>query len=250
MWSFAFGGCASTRESRAKLSTGYQALESKQYDAAIAAADEQLGRAPDGPGAAEALYLRGRALEQRPAASPDEARSNLQAARAAYAEALKHKPAPKLEAYVRTSLANVAYFQDDYPAALSEWGAVYDELDDAEVRAWVLYRIGLCQQRLGNFDLADKTFARVGKEFPNTLPAQRAREHQGARAFTVQLATYGNRAAAENAINVLKREGVPANAADSQGRTVVRVGPLRSYAQAAAVKQRYAQRFPDALILP
>jgi hypothetical protein len=37
---------------------------------------------------------------------------------------------------------------------------------------------------------------------------------------------------------------------DGQGRTVLRVGPMPSYQQALAMKQRYADRYPDALILP
>jgi hypothetical protein len=32
--------------------------------------------------------------------------------------------------------------------------------------------------------------------------------------------------------------------------TVVRVGPMPSYQQALSLKQRYADRYPDAMILP
>lgn len=245
------GGCESNTKSTSSLTTGYQALDSRQYDAAIATADEQLARAPKGPGSAEALYLRGRALEQRPAATADEARRSLQAAQSSYLEALNHSPATRLETYIRTSLANVQYFQDDYSEALRGWSAVYPKLDDPAIKSWVLYRIGLCQQRLGQFDLADKSFADVQKEYPNTIPAQRAREHQGARNFTVQLATFAKAATAQTAMDALRREGVmPSAATDPQGRTVVRVGPFSSYQQAAALKQRLAGRYPDALVLP
>ena len=245
------GGCASDGESRKQLESGYAALDAKNYDAAIAAADEHLHRASGGPGSAEALYLRGRALEQRQAGSPQQSRSDWQAARAAYTEALNQKPAPKLEAHVRAGLANVAYFLDDYPTAMREWALAYDKLEDPDAKSWVLYRLGLCHQRMGSFVEADKVFGQVQHDFPNTVPAQRAHEHAGARAFTVQLATYANRTTADAALAALRREGVtPTATIDAQGRSIVRVGPMSNYQQALALKQRYAERYPDAIILP
>jgi outer membrane protein assembly factor BamD (BamD/ComL family) len=245
------GGCASDGEARTQLETGYAALETGNYDAAMAAADEQLRRAPGGPGSAEALYLRGRALEQRRAGSPQQSKSDWQAARAAYQEALNQKPSPQLEAHIRCGLANVAYFQDDYNTAMREWATAYERLDDAAAKGWVLYRLGLCHQRMGSFQQADKLFAQVQQEYPNTVPAERAREHQGARSFAVQLATYANRATADAAVAALRQEGVnPTQTVDPQGRTVVRVGPMSNYQQALTLKQRYAYRYPDALILP
>lgn len=244
-------GCESNADAKKGLESGYAALEAKNYDSAMAAADEQLRRAPGGPGSAEALYLRGRALEQRPAGSPEQAKADWQAARAAYQEALNQKPAPLLEAHIRAGLANVAYFQDDYATAMREWATACERLEDPDAKSWVLYRLGLCHQRTGNFAQADKLFAQVQQEHPNTLPARRAREHQGARAFTVQLATYANKATADQAIARLRQEGAKPDATlDAQGRTVIRVGPLANYQQALVLKEKYAQRYPDALILP
>ena len=140
---------------------------------------------------------------------------------------------------------------DDYAAAMREWAMAYDRLEDPDAKAWVLYRLGLCHQRSGSFQQADKLFAQVQQEYPNTIPAQRAHERQGARSFTVQLATYANRGTADAAVAALRREGVaPTQVLDPQGRTVVRVGPMSNYQQALTLKQRYAQRYPDAIILP
>ena len=67
----------------------------------------------------------------------------------------------------------------------------------------------------------------------------------------MQLATYANKNASEQALALLKKEGVNAQATlDRQGRTVIRVGTFGNYQQAVALKQRYAQRYPYALILP
>ena len=245
------GGCAADPGSKQQLAAGYAALENRQYEQAIARADEYLRSHPAGAGSAEALYLRGRALEQKPADSLEQARANLQAARAAYIEALGRSPSRKLQAYVHTSLANVAYFQDDYPTAISEWTAAYGMLEDESIKAWVLYRIGLSRQRLGQFADADATFAAVMQRYPDTVPAQRARERHGARAFNVQMATFAQSNSADAAINELRAQGVPVHKQiDSKGRSVVLVGPLVSYQQAQAMKARYARRYPDALIVP
>src|SRR5436190_18999713 len=91
-------GCASDKNAKAELNEGYAALESRQYDQAIQRADAFLQHTPQGAGSAEALYLRGRSLEQKPVKSQAEMQSNLQAARTTYIEALNHQPAPKLEA--------------------------------------------------------------------------------------------------------------------------------------------------------
>jgi tetratricopeptide (TPR) repeat protein len=244
-------GCASDKNAKAELNEGYAALESRQYDQAIQRADAFLQHTPQGAGSAEALYLRGRSLEQKPVKSQAEMQSNLQAARTTYIEALSHQPPPKLEAYIHTSLANVAYHQDDYTTAINEWTGAYDKLDDNDVKSWVLYRVGLCRQRLGQFADADSVFAAVQERYPNSEPAQRAKAHQGARGFSVQLATFANAQAADSAVTAVRRDGVPvARQADAQGRSIVLVGPYPSYQQAVQTKARYAARYPDAVIVP
>lgn len=235
------------------LAEGYQALENQQYNEAIAKADEFLGGSQHGEGTPEALYLKGRALEAKNAAgvTADEAKANLQSARTAYIAALGENPKQPLNAYLRTSLGNVAYFQDDYTTAIAQFTAAYDNLDQTDLKAWALYRIGLSQQRQGNFEQADKTFALVQQNHAGTIPAQRAREHQGARAFYVQLATFAQPATADRAIADLKKQGVAANRiASAEGHALLRVGPIATYRQASFMKERFTEKYPDALIVP
>lgn len=243
-------GCAQDKQAKAELTEGYAALDAQQYDQAISQADAYLNAHPTGAGTAEALYLRGRAFEIKVARNPGEAKSNLQSARSAYIEALSRNPAPKLEALIHTSLANVAYFQDDYANAAQEWTIAYDKLDDESTKSWVLYRIGLCKQRLNQFSDADQIFANVQQRYPNTDPARRAKEHQGARSFSVQLATYASAASADTAVASLARDGVKATKQAAAGRTVVVAGPFSSYQQALSLKARYATTYPDAIIRP
>jgi len=121
-------GCASNKSAKNELAAGYQSLDQHKYDQAIQQADAFLAKNPTGAGSAEALYLRGRAFEQKQAANPHESKTNLQAARSSYVEALNRRPNTQLETHIRTSLANVAYFQDDYATALAQFNAALPRL--------------------------------------------------------------------------------------------------------------------------
>ncbi|HLL90433.1 MAG TPA: tetratricopeptide repeat protein [Tepidisphaeraceae bacterium] len=247
-------GCATAQPSpgaRQGLNDGYAALERGNYDAASAAAEAYLRTHRNGPGVAEALYLKGRAFEQRTPRDQAVRDANLAQARSAYAEALNHQPEPKLEGNIRAGLANVAYFRDDYLAALGQWTAAYDKLTDADAKAWTLYRIGLCQQRLGRFDRADQTFEQVKRNYPSTEPAKRAADRQGTRSFTLQLATYGSAPVADAATQQLRQQNLtPTRVTDPQGRIVLTLPNLPAYDEAKRLKQRLAGQFPDAVIVP
>jgi outer membrane protein assembly factor BamD (BamD/ComL family) len=256
---FTAGGCASARDGeaanvrRSELATGFAALEQQRYDEAIAAGDRVLAADSTGPGSAEALYLQGQAFEKKAkdATTPSEAREHLRAARGVYARALSSSPAQPLEAYARAGLANASYFLEDFGTAAREWEAAAPQVNDPDAKAWVLYRAGLSRQRTGSFAEADRLFAQVRQHFPGTEQARRASTHMGATAFHVQLGAFADRANADRAIGLLKAQGYsPARAADASGKQIVAVGPLETYGQAKAIKDRLASQYPDAKIVP
>jgi tetratricopeptide (TPR) repeat protein len=250
--SLAIAGCVD-QTSRQSLQAGYAALDSKQYDQAISEADAFLTKTPQGIGSADALYLKGRALEERATSSSDKARAkqDLQAARTAYIQALQLNPPRTLEGRIRAGVANVAYWQDDYSTAAQQWSAAYQNVEDPATKSFILYRVGLAQQRMGEFAQADQTFASVQQQFPGTEGATRAKERQGARAYSVQLATYANAATADANIAQLRKEGLnPTRTVDPQGRVIVAIGGLGNYQQATQMKTRLASRFPNAMIIP
>lgn len=235
------------------LNQAYAAFEAKQYDAAMAGADRVLVGNRDGAGAPEAHYLRGRVFEERAiqATDPIAAKTSLVYARTAYNAALAGHATPELEGRVHAGIANVAYFQDDYATAIAEYSVAFNKLTDPSSKAWALYRVALSQQRFGNFDEADQSFAKVQQGFPGSEPAKRAAQHQGARGFQVQIGTYATPANAQSAVAALRAEGViGTQQADPAGRQVVRVGPVPTYDQARALKSRLAAKYPDALIIP
>ena len=119
-------------------------------------------------------------------------------------------------------------------------------------KAWALYRMGLCEQRMAQWTDADQHFAQVQQQFPDTAPALRAREHQGATAFWVQVGTYASSAAADAVAADLKRQGQPSQRFVDTVRNaqVVRVGPFNTYDAAVATKQRIWSKYRDAIIVP
>jgi outer membrane protein assembly factor BamD (BamD/ComL family) len=256
----ALAGCA-PRDRSAKgqptrqqeLAGAYSAFEQRQYDQAIAAADRVLSEDSVGPGSAEALYLKGRVEEQKAkdAGNTSQARDHLREARAVYQRALAIKPAQPLEAYLRAGLANASYFLEDYPTAAREWAAAYPQINDADAKAWVLYRAGLSEQRQGRFGEADRHFATVQQLFPGSEQARRAATHQGAAGFYVQVGTFSTNANADNTAGMLKAQGYSAmKATDPSGRQSIAVGPVPNYQQAKSLRDRLVAQYPGAMIVP
>jgi len=244
-------GCSNTKDTQS-LQQGYGALDLKDYQRAIAAADDYLAKHPTGNGAAEAAYLRGRAFEQRTKGSDAEAQANLREARASYEKVLTLMPSKQLEAYTRASLGNVCYWQNDFGGAEINWNAAYEKLEPGDLKAWVLYRTGLSQQRLGKWEAADETFAQVQKEFPNSEPAARAATHQGARAFYVQVAAFSSPQPAEKLVATLRTQGYPVGRYEKKekGLQLVMAGPLKRYDEAVTMRNRLGEQFRDAVIVP
>ena len=249
--SLAVAGCAQDQVTQKKLENSKSALEAKQFDSSIANADAVIARQTTGSDAAAAYYLKGRSIEQREKDNPSASASDLEMAKVNYNRALQLAPNKKLEGYIRTSLANVDYFQDNYSEAFEQWSKAYDLLAEPDLKAWTLYRIGLSQQRLGRFEQADKSFIQVQNQFPGTEQASRSRERQGVRNFQVQLATFTNPKSADAAVAELKQQGVnPTRSTDARGLTIIRVGPVNTYAEAKQLKARFADKYADAIILP
>lgn len=253
------GGCSSgtTPESKRQLQSGYQALDRKDYNGAMDAADQFLREHPrGGPGTAEALYLEGRVYEQRAASAEaagreSEAKVELQNARSTYVRALNLQSPPNVAALIHAGVANTAYFQDDYATAMNEWAVAYPAVAQPDAQAWMLYRIGLCQQRLGRFDQADRTFAQVRQQFPQSVPAQRAAIHQGAKAFYVQVGAYADAANADRIVASLQSQRYRAVKTVTAGnRQEVRVGPAPTYAEAKVLRGQLLPAYPGAIIEP
>jgi tetratricopeptide (TPR) repeat protein len=242
---------------RQQLHAGYASLNNRDYEAAMTAAEKFLRTHPPGaPGSAEALYLQGRVYEQRAtnderAGSDTGSKFDLQSARAAYVKALSIPTDARLVALIHAGVANVAYFQEDYSTAMNEWAVAFPDLSDPEAKAWALYRIGVCQQRLGRFEQADNSFNSVRRQFPGSVPSERASLHLGARAFYVQVGAFTDVVNADKIAASLASQGFhAARAIGPAGQTEVRVGPAYTYADARQLQARLLASYPTATIEP
>ncbi|HEX8916334.1 MAG TPA: SPOR domain-containing protein [Humisphaera sp.] len=263
MFSLSLGGCGGKGGAPPPpvappaIAAAYADIEAKRPDDALAKSAAILAADRPRPEQAEAYYVRGRALEVKAAAAadPGEARHHLIWAGDAYVKALRLSPPPALEALAHAGLANVAFFLDDFPTAVKEWSAAIPLTTDDDTKAWILYRLGLSQQRGGAFDAADRTFDRVETQLADAAggePARLAAAARGARAFFVQAGTFTSAAAADREAKNLRQYGVLATAVPdpATGKHVVRVGPIPTFPGARQIQARLAPRHRDAVILP
>jgi len=245
-------GCQTVDASnKVNLENGYRALDARDYEQALNNANSYLQNDPTGKGAAEAFYLKGRALEGQAVASPAQGQANYTAARDAYLQALSQNPNPKLMGLLHAGVGNTSYWLEDFDAAARNWSQAYDEVEDPTAKAFILYRVGLCVQRMGDFAGADTRFAHVQQQYPGTDAATRAQEKQGFKEFNVQVATFANALTANSTVGQLQKDGfVVRKGTDARGMTIVSVGPFQNYAQATAIKNRIAAKYPSAIIVP
>jgi tetratricopeptide (TPR) repeat protein len=247
------GGCANQQANVQKLRAGYDALNARQLDAAMLAADEVLAASPQQTLPAEAHYLKGRVFEERAITIPSSTAANFQKARTEYIAALGLQHTPDLEGRIRADTANVAFHQDDYATAMAQWSAAYGALEKSEDKVLTLYRLGCTAQRLGRWDEADQYFAAVQQAVGGSDLGKRAAEKKGARGFVVQLATFAEAKQADAVVTDLRKQNLSAQHLVDQangGVHLVRVGTYGSYAQAKSVKDRFAGVYSSAMILP
>ena len=92
-------GCAAGPSPKEQLAAAYKELDNPapNYAEIIDASDTYLKATPTGPAAADALYLHGRALEEKSQRDPADAQRDSAEAYNYYSQALTQKPRPGLE---------------------------------------------------------------------------------------------------------------------------------------------------------
>jgi len=241
--------CADNPQSQQQLDSGKQALEAKQYDPAIRDADAVIASG-DSTDLAEAYYLRGYAIENRPKSDTADAIRDLALARDSYASGLSRNPRPAIAVRLHAQLGNVTFYQDDYSTALREFDAAYSLADAPENKPLILYHMAVCEQRLGRFDDADRTFQRVQQEYPSSEYVPYARARQGIRGYYVQVGAYSKLSDIDRAASAVATTGSPPLKTTSGALTVIRTSNVPSYAQAQELKAQLASRYPDARVMP
>jgi len=241
--------CTGSPQSRQDLNSGKQALDSGQNDDAIRDADAVIS-SNDAPALAEAYYIRGYAIETRPKPDNAAATRDFGMARESYTRGLNCDPRPAIAGRLHVQLGNVCYYQEDYSAAIPELNAAFNLLDVSQPRDLVLYHIGICEQRLGRFEDADRTFLRVQQNYSASAYAAPAKAHQGIRGFYVQLGAYSQPRDIEAAARAVAAAGSAPLKVSEKGLTVIRTADVPSYGQAQQLREHLARQYPDARVMP
>ncbi|HEX4054002.1 MAG TPA: tetratricopeptide repeat protein [Tepidisphaeraceae bacterium] len=242
-------GCAANPQSVQQLDAAKQAVAGQQYDQAIRDADAVIASGDSG-GLAEAYYLRGYCIEVRPKSDPAASARDSAMARDSYLRGLSQNPRPAVAARLRAQLGNVAYYQNDFSTALRELSDAYRSVGDPAAKPLILYHMGICEQRLGRFEDADRTFQRVQQDYPGSEYAAHARAHEGIRGFYVQLGAYSRQSDINEAAGAVAAVGSAPLKTTDGNLTVIRTADVPSYEQAEQLKARLAGRYPDARVMP
>jgi len=244
-------GCATQKDPtvRQPLTDGEREFAAHNYDQAIADANRAIA-SQNVDVLAEAYYLRASSEEQRPKQSPAESTADLVLARKDYESAIGQHPGKPVDSRARGGLGNVEFFLEDYPDALENWSSAYNELDNPEWKQWILYRMGECQQRLGRFEDADRTFGEVMREYPGTEVAGFAQSRRGVHGFYVRLGAFSQPDDAEKAREAIIAAGAVPVRMNDKGLIVIRTREVSSYSEAMTLKTSLSVRYPDAQIMP
>jgi tetratricopeptide (TPR) repeat protein len=234
-------------QQRLCLTSGEQAFQAKQYDAARQRLTQFLNEVHDRPEVARALYVRGMAS----AVSGHRADAYTDLQRAA-----RETNDPQLTWQPHVVLG-VLYFEDEH------WLAAAQVLTQAMARMpsappldAVLFRLAMCYERLGRWDDALPPCRRIVSELPHSPYADDATRRLQLRAtcFAVQCGVFTR---AENASALVARLGQvgfkPYVRQEPRGGNTYQVvleGRFSSYAQALQALAHVKGYVPEAVLWP
>jgi tetratricopeptide (TPR) repeat protein len=256
-------GCANglTQQQRMWLTKGQEHYEREDFAGAIDQLSRFLSEVQEGPGVAQALYLRGM--------------SNAQAGHRpqAYADLRRCVATPDntdsvWRAYV---VLGTLHFEDrQWPQAAENLRAAAERMPAAAGRLptgakrepaplpkdIVLYRLGLCYERTGRWDEARRLYHEIMTAFPtgSSAPGAQRRYNRNAHHFAVQCGAFRDRGNAETLRDNLQAKGLEAYVQQEvHGRTpiyLVLIGRYAAYDEALSQLAMIQQFVPDAILWP
>ena len=232
---------------RVTLADGRVAYEREQYHLAIERLSEFLQQQPERPEAARARYIRGMAqalIGQRVQAYGD-------------LEEAYHLAGDDRTAWSAAAVIGVLHFEDHH------WGAAERSFEVAIKRMptvapqdALLYRLGLCRERTGQWADAQRAYRAIQERFPHGVYAGQARRRTQMNAdhFAVQCGAFTNRKNAESLVTQLRDAKLDAYVhTEQRGREVfqvVLVGHYASYDEAVGALARVRGYLPQAVLWP
>lgn len=232
---------------RQMLLTANENYQRGQYLAAEQSSTTFLHHFESSPAAGEAYYIRGlsRAQQHQEAA-----------ARADFQAGAKRATRDDLRAYCHAMLGNYAYEDGDVAAAAGHYAAAEPNLPRESPTDLILYRYGVCLQRLGRWKDARQRFSRLLDQFASSPRADAARRLAlwPNDAFSIQCGAFGRVDNANAVAGTLRKRGLSPETVylDLGGTPMWRVivGRYATYAEARADLARVRAIEPTALVVP
>jgi len=245
------GGCAQglSQQQRAWFTGGKDCYARKDYARAVESLGRFLIEVREGREAAEALYIRGMSnaqLGRRQMAYVD---------LRTCAQVAAGRPDMAAQAYV---VLGTLHFEDEqWGAAAQSYRAAADRLQNTPPKDHVLFRLGICRERLGQWRLALGHYAELTRLFSSGQYVKPALRRLDLRAdyFAVQCGAFRTQTNARNLVTDLTRKGLNVNIREeTRGRTplyVVLAGRYENYDDARGQLEMIKKNFvPDALLWP
>ncbi|MBU0639497.1 MAG: SPOR domain-containing protein [Planctomycetes bacterium] len=236
-----------TEQQRMWLAEGSRAYDRQQYSRAIDKLTLFLSEVQDQPEVAQALYVR--AMSAAQSGRRADAHADLRACIEASQDV-----ETTWRAYV---VLGTLHFEDrrwqEASAAYAQAAELMPALPPADL---VLYRLGICYERSGQWGRALLPYRRIVGGFPRSGVAEAARRRLVLKTdhFAIQCGAFSQRKNAENLVITLERQGLTPYIQPEQRTTkvmhVVLVGRYATYEEAQQNLSRVRQYVDDALLWP
>lgn len=241
-------GCTGlTAQQSQWLQEGRDAAAREQYSFAIEKLTYFLNQVDARPETAQALYLRGRSYGRR----GDIAQAVMDL-RACVERDLD--PEATWRAYI--VLGTIYYEDGRWEDARQAFAAAAGRMPARPPLDAVLFRLGTCLERTGNWAAARQPYEDILKRFPssNFAASARRRLEIAANFFSIQCGVFAQQQNAQNMVEDLRRKGFSAfvrrEPRAGQLTHVVLVGQLETYDKALRQLGTLRQVVPDAVIWP
>ena len=234
-------------EAKQQLETARDQYQAAHYSDAVATAGKFLTLHGSHPVASEAYYIRGQSYLKL--GQNKQARADLQ-------QALDGSKRPDLTAKLHATLGSLDYAEDNFMAAADHYRQAVPALPNVPPKDLILYRLGLCLQRQGEWPEARKHLAQLINDYPASRVADAAKAcfNWPHDFFTIQVGAYTKPELAERQLAVLRQAGLSAqqrlDTRTGKPLYVVQVGQYSTYADARANLPKVRTAAGQAIIVP
>ena len=241
-------GCSQlTAPQQEMLDAGIKAHQQQNYTASVERLTAFLSEVKGKPESSRAAYVRGMSY------------ASLNKRAEAYADLqLATQPPADPDAVWRAYkvLSDLRFEDGNYEAALRMAAAAVGGMPNAPPKDAMLYRQGVCYERLGRWDDARRPFQLVSEQFPDTTygRAGQRRLALNARHFAIQCGSFANVRNADALRSRLAQAGFPTyTRQEPRGATtvnVVLVGRYTSFNEALSQLTAVRRHVSDAVLWP